>query len=744
MLMAIPVMTRPVMAGDITGTVTDDSTSQPIVGLDMNIYDSEWNFLSANAVTAAGGIYRFIDLAPGDYYVRANPKYPFHYQHKYWNDAVNRDTAIKVTVPETGEVAGIDFSLVAGWFIVGKVSELQSGAVLNGINIRVYDPEWNWMDVVSETDQYGRYYIGGLPGGQYYVMADPAYPEPHVDQYFDHSAGPIHAIPVILTPPNDLLGVSFDLESGSYILGEVTDKDTGDFLSGIRVRAYNSSGDVMRINDKTDDDGRYVLGAYPVSDYYVRVDPSYPRGYMDQYFLDAYSMDSAQRVTVSLPKPAFDINFALPAGSYMRGTVTDSTGQPINDIKVKFYDRNWQYLELATTYTREDGTYLSGALKPGMYYVKAVPIYPQPWIDQYFPNAVTQGDAEQIPMALASETTGIDLSLQPGGYLTGTITHQTSGEPLAGVDLDVYSADWGWINYSDHTSSSGRFIIGALPFSTYFLHADPYVTQGFVSQFYDRVFMPNDAVLITISEGQNGDNLDFILDDGGFVTGKVSESQTGLPLESIEISVFTMNEDPIPIHTVKTDATGEYVAYGIPGGSYYVAASMDTEDDYLTQYYQHASTISDAVAIPVVPLNTVANIDFDLDADPKPTATPAVTLGVTLEMPSDTFRYKDLFFLNARVSNPGQLIEDVPLFVILDIAGEMFFWPSWAAMSTGIDYQLIYLENGVRVIPILPAFEWPKVSGSMTGIHFYSGMTRPDFSRLLGDMDTIAFGYTDE
>lgn len=731
-------------AGDLAGTVTDLAGGQPIVGLDMNIYDSDWNYLEISVVTSAGGAYRFMDLPAGSYYVRANPRYPFRYQYQYWPYAASRDAAVLVQVPETGETAGIDFSLQEGWFILGKVSELQSGAVLEGISIRIYDTGWNRMDLLTETDQYGRYYAGGLPAGIYYVMADPAYPAPYVDQYFDHSPGPVHAVTVTLTPPDDLLGISFELDSGNYILGQVTDKDTGNPIPGIRMKAYNSSGSVMRVNDRTESDGRFVLGAYKPGEYYVRADPAYPQGYMDQYYPEALRFEDAEAVNLTLPKPFFDANLALSAGSYMRGIITGPDDQPLIDIKVKFYDREWNYIELATTYTRIDGTYLSGALKPGMYYAKAVPIYPQPWIDEFYPDAVEQEDAGEIPVALASETVGIDMILDPGGYLTGMITHLEHSDPISGIDLDVYDSNRQWVSYSAHSRSNGSFVVGALPFGIYYIQTDPTLNQGFVPLFYQNAFMPDEASPVSISTGQNADNLDFLLFDGGFVSGRVTEVATGDPLQDVDITILDLAGTPLPLHAIKTDASGNYTAYGIPQGSFLAAASMDPDDEFMTQYYENASTVADASPITVTAGQTTADVNFNLIPDPKPTATPAVTLGVSLELPSDMFRYKDLFYLNARVGNPGQVITGVPLFVILDVAGELFFWPSWVAMHDGFDYQVIDVDNGVRVVPILPPFEWPKITGTMTGLHFYGGMTRPDFSRLLGDMDVVTFGFTDE
>ncbi len=104
-----------------------------------------------------------------------------------------------------------------------------------------------------------------------------------------------------------------------------------------------------------------------------------------------------------------------------------------------------------------------------------------------------------------------------------------------------------------------------------------------------------------------------------------------------------------------------------------MAASLDPEDDYLTQYYNNSASAAGASAVAVVPPGTTADIDFHMIVDPKPTATPAVTLGVMLEMPADTFRYKDLFYLNARVCNPGQSMSGIPLFCHSGYRGRIVF-----------------------------------------------------------------------
>ncbi|MBN1295796.1 carboxypeptidase regulatory-like domain-containing protein [bacterium] len=729
-----------VRAGDIEGYVIDAVSGQPISGLDMNVYDADWQFVDNNALTL-NGYYRFYNLPAGSYYVRANPGYPYHYQHQYWQNAPDRAAAVPVMVPETGVVSGIDFALETGWYIEGKITTT-GGIVLADIDINVYDAGWTLLDVDTESDEYGRYYIGGLPGGDYYVMANPVYMQPYVDQYFDLSAGPLHATLVTLIPPDDLFGISFTLDDGTYICGQVTDRDTGALLAGMNVKAYDAQGRKMRLESRTDADGRYTLGAYRSGSYFVRVDPSYPDGYMDTYYPDVFRMVDALPVAVDGPKPVFGIDIAVPAGSYIRGCLTTRQGDALQDIKMSFYDRDRMQMELATSYSSATGDYLSGALKPGRYYVKAVPIYPQPWIDIFYPDAVEIEDAETVSVALAGETTGIDLALDPGVYLSGTITHATGGEPLAGVDMDIYNESWGWVDYSDHTDASGLFLIGALPFGRYYVRADPSRSLGYIPQYFDRAFYRSDAVCVDVSDGTSAEQLDFVLDDGGQITGRIVDAMTGDPLSGIGVHLLNSDRVVLPLHSVQSDDKGDYIVHGVPSGSFIVVASMDHGDGYREEYFSEAAAIDAAIPVAMTAPGTVPGIDFTLDPEPIPTATPAVTLGVQIELPSDVIHPGDLFYLNVRAGNPGQALPNVPLFVILDVYGDLFFWPGWVSGDTGWDFAAIDLKTGIQIIPVIPPFTWPDISGSAGGLMFYAGMTRSDFSRLLGDMDMVSFGYS--
>ncbi|MBN1550265.1 carboxypeptidase regulatory-like domain-containing protein [bacterium] len=735
---------KPAEAGSISGMVIEENTGLPLSTLDMNLYDSNWNYVPIDA-TADSGYYTFYEVPAGTYYVKANPKYPHHFLAEYWDNSLTREDATPISLAEGDAVTGINFALSPGYYIIGKIVDMDTQPLIN-IDINVYTLDWAKVDVDAESDEYGRYAIGGLEDGSYYVMANPIYAQPYVDQYWENSNGPINATPITVTAPEDLLGINFQLYAGTYIEGYVKDAATQLPVSGIKMKAYNSQGSKMRIDARVRDDGFYYLGAYRSGDYFVRADPTYPQGYMDQYYPGVFSFEQAQTVSITAPKPTTNIDFLLPAGSYIRGAITEMAANPLEDIKVKFYDTDWQLYDLAVTMTKSDGTYLSGALKPGEYYIKAVPIYPQPYIDEYYDDVTEENLAQPVTVSLQYETTGIDFELERGGYLLGTVRDELSGNPIYDMDLDLYDDQWNWVDYSDHTDSRGEFLIGALPFGSYYLNCDPTSTQGYIPEFFNDAFWPGDATLILLSETRDVEDLDFDLKPGGFISGRVTDTDTNNPVDDIVIEVYATDWSLLPLHEAVSRSDGTYTAHGIPTGSYYVKASPPAGSYYSEEYYFNSPSASGAVPVAVTEGSTTSGIDFTLKQTNKPTPTPPVELGVLLDLPQSMFYPGDSFYLNAMVCNPGTPLGQLPLFVALDVYGQIFFWPSWVVYDppehTDLDYSFIDVITGVQAIPILPLFDWPDIQGpDVTGLYFYGALLNSEFSDVVGNMAIVQFGY---
>jgi hypothetical protein len=125
-----------------------------------------------------------------------------------------------------------------------------------------------------------------------------------------------------------------------------------------------------------------------------------------------------------------------------------------------------------------------------------------------------------------------------------------------------------------------------------------------------------------------------------------------------------------------------------------------------------------------------------------PTATPEIPcdeLGVTLSMPDTFFHGGDLFFLDAYVCNDRDTQYAVPLFVILDVYGQLFFAPSFSEFD---NYDIILPPNDQILQTVLPAFYWPHGAGEAQNIHFHAAMTNQEITDLFGEMDSVTFGWT--
>ncbi|MBN1355463.1 hypothetical protein JXA40_04225 [bacterium] len=126
--------------------------------------------------------------------------------------------------------------------------------------------------------------------------------------------------------------------------------------------------------------------------------------------------------------------------------------------------------------------------------------------------------------------------------------------------------------------------------------------------------------------------------------------------------------------------------------------------------------------------------------EPTPTPPPTDELGVKLWMPGTEFRPGSPCACKVTIGNPGPgTYAGVPLFVILDVYGNYFFWPSFGVF----DYQEITVDIGSREFEVLPEFLWPSGVGSATGIRWYAAMTDPAITGLLGTMDTWEFGWAE-
>jgi hypothetical protein len=115
-------------------------------------------------------------------------------------------------------------------------------------------------------------------------------------------------------------------------------------------------------------------------------------------------------------------------------------------------------------------------------------------------------------------------------------------------------------------------------------------------------------------------------------------------------------------------------------------------------------------------------------------------LTIAMEMPATFYRPGMTFSLDAVITNGGTNSQTGPLFVILEVFGTYYFYPSWT--HEGIDYSTETFAPGENPLTIIPAFTWPDTGQtSVSGLVFYGAVVLPDLSDLWSNLAVLEWGY---
>jgi acyl-homoserine lactone acylase PvdQ len=140
------------------------------------------------------------------------------------------------------------------------------------------------------------------------------------------------------------------------------------------------------------------------------------------------------------------------------------------------------------------------------------------------------------------------------------------------------------------------------------------------------------------------------------------------------------------------------------------------------------------------------------EAEGKPTLQPwahaaprgdCTELGVSLWMPRQEYRPGDHCQLIATVCNPdSETLQGYPLFVILELAGQYWFAPSWVSGEESIDAYMQDFPPGESLIEVIPEFFWPEDAGDGSGALFWGALTDPAVTTVVGELSTWEFSWT--
>jgi protocatechuate 3,4-dioxygenase beta subunit len=171
------------------------------------------------------------------------------------------------------------------------------------------------------------------------------------------------------------------------------------------------------------------------------------------------------------------------------------------------------------------------------------------------------------------------------------------------------------------TDDNGRFLIAGVVAGAYGIVA---LAPGFTTSNAAR---PQDKT-INVSEGENIENIDFELKQGGVITGRVTDSQ-GRPMADERVTLSRLDKNNRPqsdnfygrnFEMFMTDDRGVYRLYGLPEGRYLVSVGAQQATGmvssggtfYPRTFHPDATTESEAKVVEVGEGSESENIDITI------------------------------------------------------------------------------------------------------------------------------------
>jgi hypothetical protein len=585
--------------GVISGNVMD-SLEQPIAGVYIHAYSSKcWADPVTGSSTDINGNYSF-RVPAGNYYVWANASSPTprNYVNEWWTDTdgavdCNQAGAVGVAISQT--TPNIDFLLDEGATVSGTVYQSDGQTPVTGvqINVTVYsgDPCGAIQSVIGTTTDStnGTYSITGIPAGTYYLQTNNLNQSNYLNEWWA-SPSSTHdcngAQTLTITAGQTVTGRNFQLDLGGTISGTVYQSDGSTPITGVQIHVNAYNGDPCGLNQHiagvqiNSTNGTFSIYGVPAGTYYLLAFDldSGQSSYVSEWWASpnsSYNCSGAQIVTVTAGQTVTGKNFQLDVGGTISGTVYQSDGTtPITDtqINVTAFSGDPCGAIQSVTGTATDsanGTYSITGVPAGTYYLLTWN-NGTPYMDEWWasPSSTYDCNGAQLVTVTAGQTSGSkNFQLDQSATITGTVTQDTNGQPVSGVQICGGPFPGGQGGACTNTQTDGSYSLsGFLPGYTRVTASG----AGFVTEYYDNSYDYNWATAVWAPAGQTTSNIDFSMGNYGSVSGTVSTGTPSSPLANICVDIYQHPCAASPFASAQTDINGYYMIGNLPPQPYYV------------------------------------------------------------------------------------------------------------------------------------------------------------------------------
>jgi len=609
----------------VTGWVTNSSDGSAVADIWIDAYTGDGDWVGSDD-TSAGGAYAIMGLSTGTYYCATYVGESAFVDEWYDNViAVGFDIPTNATgmVLAEGQLQpGINFGLAEGGAISGVITNSTGGGI-TGVTVHVYSENSAWLQSET-TGAGGAYAAGGLPAIPVYVRTD-AEALNFVDEWYDDVPAVAGDIPTNASAVTVLAGVTntgidFGLAAGGQISGSVTDSNAVG-LAGVGVDLYDGDAAWVR-GATTDSGGSYAMSGVPGGSYYARTEvgvSNYVDVWYDGVAVETLELPSnATQIAISAGGSVSNVDFSLPLGAIVAGSVLDTGLVGIAGADVVLYDADYGYVSDASA--DYSGFYQMNGLPPGSWFIRTHAAS-MDYADEWYNNVSAAGDsvptgASPIVLAPGVLSNYVDFVLIEGGSIAGQV-RGTNTTPLEGVAIDAYDVYEDWVSGTE-TAADGSYELQGLPapesysVRTY-VGGTVYADEWYNNQPVAGDSIPPGATIMELQPGGSTGGVSFLLSPAGGLSGGVTDDG-GAALVGIGVDVY--NEGGYWVGGDETDAAGNYRVEGVAAGTHYVRTFVGNAY-FVDEWHDDVRVDGEAIppianAIEVLAGNSTGGVSFAL------------------------------------------------------------------------------------------------------------------------------------
>jgi hypothetical protein len=194
---------------------------------------------------------------------------------------------------------------------------------------------------------------------------------------------------------------------------------------------------------------------------------------------------------------------------------------------------------------------------------------------------------------------GRDFALAPAARITGRVVDAVSGSGLSGVAVRALQSGSGELinRQSTVTDASGQYAIAGLAAGRYYVATDVpgITTSAYVDELLGDVMCrvpcsqltsPGAATAVEVAIGATVSVGDIALSIGATISGRLTDSATGLPLSRGVLLVTRLGDTFAVAGEVNADNAGQFTLRGLAPGSYF-AVARGTFTGYADEVYDN-------------------------------------------------------------------------------------------------------------------------------------------------------------